>query len=327
MIHEQHPQSSAILTDSQGDQSGGHSDETDPVERDSTHATEPKSLEPIVKPEDFDETTAVLTPIAPKETPKTTLTLVGTGIKTISHLTVETKAHIHGADRVFYLLNEPIMQQWVQREKPDALSLEPLYWKYPRRRVCYEAITTYLLWILYTYGGHITVVFYGHPSVFAQSGLEAVRRARAAGYDAKILPSVSAEDCLFADLEVDPSEGGCQSFDATDFLVRKRTFDPTTQLILWQIGCVGLIGHETEMRPGALQVLTDYLFLQYPEDHLITLYEGAQYPTQEPKVIRFPLRELPQQTPSRIMTLYIPPVRKKELCQDMIQALGIVLES
>jgi hypothetical protein len=34
-----------------------------------------------------------------------------------------------------------------------------------------------------------------------------------------MLPAISAEDCLFADLGVDPADHGCPSYEATDFLV------------------------------------------------------------------------------------------------------------
>ena len=39
-----------------------------------------------------------------------------------------------------------------------------------------------------------------------------------------------AEDYMFADLAVDPSRCGCQSFEASDFLICGRIFDPTAVL-------------------------------------------------------------------------------------------------
>jgi hypothetical protein len=85
----------------------------------------------------------------------------------------------------------------------------------------------------------VCVVFYGHPGVFVQPAHEAIRVARLEGFTARMLPGISAEDCLFADIEVDPGVYACQSFEATDFLVRKRKFDPRSPLVLWQIGSIG----------------------------------------------------------------------------------------
>jgi hypothetical protein len=60
---------------------------------------------------------------------------------------------------------------------------------------------------------------------------ESIRRARMEGISACMLPGISAEDCLFAELGIEPSENGCQSFEATDFLVYKRKFDNRSSLI------------------------------------------------------------------------------------------------
>jgi Tetrapyrrole (Corrin/Porphyrin) Methylases len=65
----------------------------------------------------------------------------------------------------------------------------------------------------------VCAVFYGHPGVFCTPSHESIRIARKLGYRATMLPAISAEDCLFADLGVDPGKHGCQSFEATDFLV------------------------------------------------------------------------------------------------------------
>jgi hypothetical protein len=54
----------------------------------------------------------------------------------------------------------------------------------------------------------LCVALYGHPGVFACVGHEAIERARAEGIDAQMLPGISAEDCLFAELGVDPAVGG-----------------------------------------------------------------------------------------------------------------------
>lgn len=54
-----------------------------------------------------------------------------------------------------------------------------------------------------------------------------------------MLPSISSEDCLFADLSVDPAVGGCQSYEATDFMLNGLIIGPSSQLVLWQIGVLG----------------------------------------------------------------------------------------
>ncbi|MFI1583783.1 hypothetical protein [Embleya sp. NPDC020630] len=79
-----------------------------------------------------------------------------------------------------------------------------------------------------------------HPGVFAFPGHEAVRRARLDGIPARMLAGSSAGDWLFADPGLDPATRGCQSIEASDFLLRHRVFDPTSLLVLWQVGVIGI---------------------------------------------------------------------------------------
>lgn len=261
-----------------------------------------------------------------KKTSVASLVLVGSGIKFMSHLTVEAKAYIQQSPKVLYLVNEPAMQQWIQQSNKNAESLDPLYTKYPLRLHCYRAITEYILETL-RQEEHVCVVMYGHPAVFAQPGLAAVEQARKEGYYALILPGISAEDCLFADLLVDPGKQGCQSFEATDFLIRNRQIEPTSHLILWQVGVIGALGHAGEHNntPGVF-CLMKRLLRDYPENHPVFLYEAAQYPHFEPLIQEFPLIDLPRAPSSRISTLYIPPKGKKDIDEHMLQKLNISLD-
>jgi hypothetical protein len=93
-------------------------------------------------------------------------------------------------------------------------------------------------------GLNVCVVYYGHPGVFVMPSHDSIRQARAAGFEAIMLPGISAEDCLFADLGIDPGRIGCQSFEATDFLVNRRKFDTSSHLILWQIGVIGDLSYD-----------------------------------------------------------------------------------
>jgi len=123
-----------------------------------------------------------------------------------------------------------------------------------------------------------------------------------------MLPGVSAEDCLFADLGVDPGAGGCQSFEATDFLLNGRKIDPTSSVILWQIGVVGDATFKRGMyNLSAFPLLIERLLKYYPSTHVMYLYEAAVFPACEPVVLPVPLHALGQTPLSAGFTLYIPP--------------------
>lgn len=252
------------------------------------------------------------------------LVLVGSGIKFLAHLTNEASVYIRQSEKVLYLVNDPVMKEWIQEANPQAESLDQLYQSSPSRLACYQAITAYILAAVRK-PQHVCVVMYGHPTVFALPGLEAVKQARVDGIFAKILPAVSAEDCLYADLAIDPGSVGCQSYEATDFLLRQRRFDPAAHLILWQVDVIGVQSNPAfEINRHGIQILVDYVALSYPLTHKVVLYEAAQYPGFEPRIEECELQALPQATYSRITTLYIPPLAQRDCSPDLLARLGIV---
>ncbi len=232
------------------------------------------------------------------------LVLVGSGIKFISHLTPEARGYIEKSDKVLYLVNEPAMQEWIRRKNPNTESLDPFYFSHPLRADSYKAITVHILKAL-SENKNVCVVLYGHPTVFAQPALDAVRQAKQEGYDTRILPGISAEDCLLADLMINPGDCGMQSFEATDFLVYRRQFNPYSHLLLWQIGIIGITAHsKSKNNSTGTKVLILYLNSTYPLTHPVILYEAAQYPSYEPTIVRLTLKELTGAEISSIATLY-----------------------
>ena len=89
-------------------------------------------------------------------------------------------------------------------------------------------------------GHHVLGVFYGHPGVFVSPTHRALALASKEGYYAKMLPGISAEDYMFADLDFDPSVYGCMTCEASELLLRNRRLNPSTHNIIWQVGSVGI---------------------------------------------------------------------------------------
>jgi uncharacterized protein YabN with tetrapyrrole methylase and pyrophosphatase domain len=247
---------------------------------------------------------------------KLSLIVVGTGIRAVGQLTIEAMAWIRKAEKVLYVVADPVAEDIVRQLNPTgAESLAGLYAEGKPRTVTYEEMVEQILACVR--GGAVTcVAAYGHPGVFAYPAHEAIRRARAEGYAAKMLPGISAEDCLFADLGIDPSTNGCASFEATDFLMNGRTIDPTSSVILWQIGVVGDWTFRTNGYDlSALPILAERLCEYYPPDHLAFLYEAAVHWGCEPLIRPVSVASLPQSAPSPLSTLYIPPARPTMLDQ------------
>ena len=171
---------------------------------------------------------------------------------------------------------------------------------------------------------HVCVVLYGHPCVYSKPGLDAVIQASQEGFDTCILPGISAEDCLFADLKIDPSTFGCQSFEASDFLIYQRQLDPTCHVVFWQIDAVGLLDNTSAVKNNiGLELLIQKLHQHYSGEHQVIIYEASQYPGFKPRITLVCLKDLINASLSRISTLYIPPAHRAHPDKDILKKLNI----
>jgi len=238
------------------------------------------------------------------------LIVVGTGIRTVGQLTMESLAWMKKADKLFYVVGDPIGEDVIKDLNPDgAQTLTHLYAEgKPRIETYNEMVETIMKSVR---EGFVTVAaFYGHPGVFAYPSHESIRVALREGFKAKMLPGISSEDCLFADLGVDPAMNGCQSYEATDFLANGRIIDNSSQVILWQIGVLGdwtfkKNGYDISSMPLMVEKLTKY----YPAEHEVIVYEASIYIGCEAVINKVPIYMLPYTPLNSASTLYIPPYR------------------
>jgi len=252
------------------------------------------------------------------------LTVVGTGHLIAGQATPEALQSIKTAKKFFYLVGDPATAYWLETLNPTAETLENSFRIGRNRMDSYLEMVERVLAPVRK-GLRVTVAFYGHPGVFVFPSHEAVRRARSEGFAATMLPGISAEDCLFADLGVDPGQQGCQSFEATDFILRKRKFDARSPLILWQVGGIGVTTFRSKhlwSRAG-LRLLTSVLRKTYPAEHEVIVYEAAQYPVCPPIIQPVPLSQLPKARVSIISTLYVPPREMARPDRRMLARLGL----
>jgi hypothetical protein len=240
------------------------------------------------------------------------LVVVGTGITVGLHATAETVEAIVRADRVLYLVTEPATEEWIRRLNPASESLESSYAEGKPRVVTYFEMTERILAAVRD-GHRVCAAFYGHPGVYVNASHSAVSQARRAGFVARMLPGISAEACLFADLGVNPGDHGCQSFEATDFLAAGRRFDPTSTLILYQVGVLGEASVRRGMagRPERLRVLAAALRKWYPARHRLILYEASPFPMCEPGITLLTLAALPRTRVPAMATIYVPPLPQR----------------
>ena len=226
------------------------------------------------------------------------LVVVGTGIG-FARITLEARAAIAAADEVLYLVPDPVSATGIEALNRSARSLHSCYEEGASHQTAYERMAEAILEPVRA-GKRVCAAFYGHPGVFVLPSHDAIGRARAEGFEATMLPGVSAEDCLVADLGVDPARNGLQSYEAGDFLRRRPVIEPTTALVLWQIGVVGARTQTANVSAPALAELVELLLARYPAGHRAVVYEASSYPGVAPIVRDLRLDELGAEgSPSR----------------------------
>jgi siroheme synthase len=247
------------------------------------------------------------------------LACVGVGMTLGSHITPLARSHIENADVVFAVVSDAIVERWLMEMHPDVRSLQPLYREGKSRADTYREMAEAMLAEVRA-GKNVCGAFYGHPGVFAWPPHEAIRIARSEGYRAHMEPGISAEDCLYADLGIDPGTAGCQHYEASQLLFYKRRIDPSAYLVLWQVGVAGdrslarfATGHAYR------RVLVELIARDYPLDHEIIVYRAATLPIQTPHIARMALRALPDAPIELADTVVIPPAREPDVNDEMLE--------
>jgi hypothetical protein len=234
-----------------------------------------------------------------------------------SHITPLARSYIEKSDVVFAAMSDGVMELWLAKMNPDVRSLQPYYREGKSRLQTYREMVDAMLTEVRA-GKRVCGAFYGHPGVFAWPTHKAIELARSEGYRAHMEPGISAEDCLYADLGIDPGRYGCQHFEASQFMFYRRRVDTAAYLILWQIGVAG-DRSLARFSTGAAhrRVLVDVLSRDYDPAHEVILYKAVTLPISRPEIVRLPLAGLPEAECDMHSTLVVPPASTLESDEEI----------
>jgi uncharacterized protein YabN with tetrapyrrole methylase and pyrophosphatase domain len=252
------------------------------------------------------------------------IAVVGTGIRPSRQLTPEARMEIDQADVLFHLLAEPTSRDWIDSIHSDARSLHHHYSPGKDRAFIYEAMVEEVLAEVRS-GRRVCLTFYGHPGVFVTPSHEVIRRARAEGYEAMMLPGISAADCLFADLGIDPGDGW-QGYEATDFVFGRDCVDTTAHLVLWQVGVTGEHRAAGEPTPAGLAAIKEKLVDLYGADYEAVVYEASPYPIGHAQIMHVPLGDLGKEMLTTSSTLFVPARRRPSVSRATLESVGFVTD-
>lgn len=250
------------------------------------------------------------------------LICVGTGMTLGAHLTPVAKHYIEHADIVFHLPASGAEFLWIEQMNTNVHNLQQYYVEGRDRRIGYQKMVSAILGEVKA-KKNVVGAFYGHPGIFAKVPHDAIKQAKEAGFDAHMLPGISAEACLYADLGYDPGQVGCQQYEASQFMFYQRVIDPSACLILWQIGVAGdrSLGRfytDNQYRELLVEQLTAY----YPKNHRVALYECPTTALDTKRIEWLELAQLAQASVSIKTTLFLPPSQKMKKNHSMLERLA-----
>ena len=245
---------------------------------------------------------------------KGSLVCVGVGMTLGSHLGPLARSYIENADVVFMAVSDGIVELWIRQMHPDVRSLQRYYREGKSRARTYREMVNAMLKEVRA-GKAVCGAFYGHPGVFAWPPHEA--------FAAHMEPGVSAEDCLYADLGIDPGTFGCQHYEASQMLFYRRRIDPSAYLVIWQAGVVG-DRSLARFSVGAAyrRLLVEVLARDYPLDHEVIVYRAATLPIEQPRIVRITLKRLSSARIELADTLVLPPAQPLEADLSLLARLA-----
>lgn len=251
--------------------------------------------------------------------------VVGLGMVAIRQMTNEAEAAIDNSERVYAVdYKTDLLERYVSDRVDGFVDLTNEYTEGENRAKAYERMAQEVIDGAKECDGPVTFALYGHPLVFVTPSRWIIEHAPEEGLEVEVQPGISSMDCIYCDLNLDPSENGIQMFEATDLLVREFELNPYVPAMIWQIGTVESLQYskDIERDPGQFTRLKEYLTQYYPPDHEVSIVQTSTYPITDSKVLEFEIQEFESMADeiNPIQTLYVPPVERKPIQNQELKA-------
>jgi precorrin-6B methylase 1 len=245
-----------------------------------------------------------------KSGPAGRLAIVGSGIAALAHLTLETIGYIEDADIVFYHANSGVTAAHIHELNANAVDLYKYYGEGKLRNITYVQMAELMLREVRR-GRSVVGLFHGHPGYFVKSGRRALAIAQMEGYETALLPGISATDCLFSDLRIDPGVIGVQILKAGHVLREDACLATANHVVLVQVGSVGDNTFSfTGFKHAKFEQFFNKLISIYGAGHDSVYYVAPIFPGLDPVIVVRTLGEYrSQKTQDTVSaaTLYLPP--------------------
>lgn len=202
------------------------------------------------------------------------LFLMGTGIRDLSQMTVETVKTLQACDVVFSLHGDPVVTRSLGGLARKVIDLTRLYKDRRLDLAVYRAIVDQVTRQL-SGSRTVAVIFHGHPLLYSNPAQMLIKHCVERKIDHEILSGVSSLDAIFTALKLDVGSTGLQAFDVNRLLLYRLKPSVHTPCLVFQIGSFGsaLITRNMRNAKGRFAPLERYLRRCYPKGHPAIIVE------------------------------------------------------
>jgi hypothetical protein len=239
-------------------------------------------------------------PFAENKVQTGSLVVVNAGVMAVNHVTVEARGWIKHSDKVFCWGVDPVTERWIAGLNENTKSLESA-------KALGERVSQFL-----RVGLTVCAVHAGDISAWH----EVLQMSRREGHRVVIVAGISADDCLFSDLGIDPMHHGVQIYMATDFLARSLMPDVSAGLLLRLAEDAG-----DPPRGACLPSLVETLAARYGAEHEAILHEPARYSVCNPWIRRCLIGDLANASVTSQTRLYVPPKKPRPVDPEVLRRL------
>jgi len=221
------------------------------------------------------------------------ISIIGLGVLNVDQVTYETERAIRRSKEVLYVDTGVATGAFLQKFCPIVTSLyASSYSESGCRLGSYDRMAVAVIEAALDHPP-VTFAMAGHPIVGAQAPFLIHEMARLLGLEVVTLPGISAMDCLFAELMIDPCVGGLQMYEATDLLLRRHPLLPEVPALIWQIGVVETRLHtQRRSRASRFDRFKAHVLQFYAPSHPVTAYFASQHPLMRSQKLQFPVGEI-----------------------------------
>ncbi len=251
--------------------------------------------------------------------------VVGLGIKSIGHLTLEAVEVIRNAKKIVYL---PVvakeLQNFLQELGQDnAESLLELYkdgaedndnYRNIFKKICKECEKH----------GEVALLVPGHPRI-GVSVVQWLEKLDRTEYELEVLPGISSFDTMMNDMSRDPIEKGSVILDVNRLLLFDYVLEPALDYYLYHICSVGTsrVFVSEPTKQNDLARLQSILLKYFPENHIVHFISSSNFGERPSKVTEVRLSEFCRygHLIDFSTSLFIPGVRSTKVNKDYLRQI------